>query len=872
MKKFFELTVASIKFGSIFFGFIGLVAVVYLDAKLPSVESLKDVQFQVPLRIYSADKKLIAEFGEKRRDPVKLEEVPEDLINAILATEDVRFYTHPGVDLKGIIRAAVLLLTNGKKQQGGSTITMQVARNFFLTRKKTYIRKLNEILLALRIEKHLTKKEILELYLNKIYLGKRAYGVAAAAGVYYGKGLKELNLAQMAMIAGLPQAPSAKNPLNNPAGALKRREHVLSRMLNYEFINKEQYHEAASQPITAKYHGREKELEAPYVAEMVRQKLVEVYGEDVYDKGFEVYTTINSNFQESANYALSRAVLEYDQRHGYREHIARFTIPENLDTNTEELLNQWQEKLQNIPKVNKLEPAVVISNTDNSTHVMLWNGNFEDIKFNTMKWAGKSLRKQLVGRLPTNPSQVVKTGDVIYVSKKTNGQYAFAQEPEVEGSLVAIDPNTGALLSLVGGFDFYKSRFNRVIQAERQPGSNFKPFIYSAALEHGFTAASIINDAPIVESDSYGEFDWRPQNYTKKFYGPTRLRVGVTKSRNLVTIRVLKALGLDNTIEFLKRFGFDDSALPRGLSLALGSGTMTPLELAVGFSAFPNGGYRVSPYLITKIKDYNDETIFEHVPTVICKECFKNEPIFKINVLEDTDEDTALLTDSNDVEESIEHKLEAKEKNNLSDYVSSPEDNTELLNKKIAPRVMSPQTAYIMSSILQDAIQTGTGKMAKGLGRNDLAGKTGTTNNFVDAWYSGFNKDIVVTTWMGYDEPRNMREYSANTALPMWIYFMEQALKEIPERELPQPDGLVTVKIDPNTGKLAREWQQNSVYEVFTKSSVPREYTSSTKKYLTSNPQDKMGDEANLNDEHLKEELDKSAELEVEMNEQQSLF
>lgn len=653
---------------------IGLAIIVGLDTKLPTVAVLKDVKLQVPLRIYSIDRKLIAEYGDKRCTPIPLSQIPNDLINAVIATEDHRFFSHPGVDIRGIIRAAVSLVITGNKEQGGSTITMQVARNFFLTRKKTYLRKINEILLALKIEKELSKNEILELYLNKIYFGKHAYGIAAAAEVYYGKRVEQLSLANMAMLAGLPQAPSTINPINSPQAALKRRTLVLDNMLTHKYITIEQYEQANSEPIETFYHGKAIELEAPYIAEMVRQELVDRFGEEIYDRGYEVITTINSNMQVAANGALHRALLEYDERHNGKKSLI------NDDDEDEDVISD-----ENINK-----PVV-------ATRI-----------------------------------------------------------PEIEGALVAINPNNGAIVSLVGGFSFKKSPFNRATQAERQPGSNFKPFIYGAALENGFTAATILNDAPIVQEGSLFLDDWRPQNHTKKFYGPTSLRTGIIKSRNLVSIRLLQALGIEKAVDFIEKCGFSTNKLPKTLSLALGTNLVTPLELAAGFSVFPNGGLKITPYFIDSIYDYQGNILFN----------------------------------------------------------TNPPEPTQAI---------SPQTAYLITSMLQEAITSGTGRKALQLGRKDLAGKTGTTNDHFDAWYTGYNRDLVVTTWVGFDEPKSIGEYAVNTALPMWIYFMDKVLHNVPESPPQQPDGIVSVKIDPTTGFLARPDQKDSIYELFSKQTVPTE-------------------------------------------------
>lgn len=730
-----------------------ILLVVHLEANLPSVDVLKEVQLQVPLKIYSSDGKLLAEYGDKRRSPLTLDQIPKQLIDAVLATEDRRFYQHPGVDMRGILRAVVNLVAKGTKEQGGSTITMQVARNFFLTRTKTYSRKINEILLALKIEQELSKDEILELYLNKIYFGKRAYGVASAAEVYYGTSVDKLTLAQIAMLAGLPQAPSAINPLNSPESAIKRRSHVLDRMLNYGLITRDEFDEAMQQPINTVYHGRPIEVNAPYVAEMVRQQIINMYGEIAYDQGYQVITTVNSSYQAAANQALTRAVIEYDQRHGYRGAIKKLS-------NSNNYLND----LRDIPTVNALMPAVVTELKDQEAKVLLKTG-----KSVTLPWSGISWAKGGA----TTAADILNVGNVIYVTEQNNN-WILSQVPKVEGSLVAIDPNNGAILSLVGGFDYEKSSFNRATQASRQPGSSFKPFIYAAALENGFTTASLVNDAPVINDDPSGD-EWRPQNHTREFNGPTRLRVGLTQSMNLVSIRLLQALGVGKAVEYITNLGIPAKSLPRGLSLALGTNHLSPLDLAAGYSVFPNGGHKIDPYFIAKIIDYQGNVIYEAKPPLAS-------------------------------------------------------DNSEFSS---APQVMSPQVAYLVTSVLQDVIQHGTGKKAQQLGRKDLAGKTGTTNDQIDGWYAGYNRDLVVTTWMGYDEPQSLKEYAGSTALPMWIYFIDKALKGKPDHLQPQPPGLVNVRIDPVTGLLARSGQNNAIFELFIENTAPSTVASESSNHGT---------------------------------------
>lgn len=686
---------------------IGAISLIYIESTLPSVAKLQDIQLQVPLRIYTSDGKLINEFGQKRRTPVEFSEVPTTLINAILATEDHRFYNHNGVDLFGLARAMVSLIRTGSKDQGASTITMQVARNFFLTRKKTYLRKINEILLALRIEKLLSKEEIFNLYLNKIFFGKHAYGIAAAAEVYYGTTIDKLTLAQMAMIAGIPQSPSKSNPLRNPKAAIKRRKHVLDRLLEYEYISKEHYTDAITAPITAKYHTRTIEVEAPYVAEMVRLYLVEQYGENVYTQGYNIYTTIDSKLQVAANDAVKRTLLEYDQRHGFRQPEARFQFTASTNGTEHDLL-VWAARLRKFPNYATLQPTVITSLEPDRAWGLLNNGEFVAIPFKQMQWARKQHDDYGLGPKPKAPTDIVKIGDVVYLQPKGK-TWRLSQIPEVSGSLVAIDPDTGEIKALVGGFDYKLSKFNRVIQAERQPGSSFKPFVYTAALQHGFTLASIINDAPIVTANSVDEEMWRPRNHNRRFYGPTRLRVGFTTSRNLVLIRLLQNIGINNTIDTAVKFGFDKSKIPKGLSLALGTVTVTPLQLASSYCIFANGGYKVKPYFINKITDYDREEIFGHIA-----------------------------------------------------------------NTEITAPVIESRTNYLVNSLLQRALKKGTGWIGRSIKRNDLAGKTGTTSNYVDGWYAGFNRDLVAVAWVGFDDPRSLKEYGVKSALPMWKYFMDK--------------------------------------------------------------------------------------------------
>lgn len=756
-----------------FFGVVGaIVTFFYLDPKLPSIDNLKHVQFQVPLRVFSRDAKLIAEFGEKRRIPLDYQALPPQLIQAFLAAEDNRFFEHPGVDYQGILRALVQLVLTGEKKQGGSTITMQVARNFFLSREKTYIRKLNEILLALKIESELTKEKILELYLNKIYLGHRAYGVGAAAQVYYGKKIEELDLAQMAMVAGLPKAPSAYNPVTDPARALERRNYVLGQMRRLSYITEEQFQSASSAPVTARIHSANLEVEAPYVAEMVRAELFERYGENAYTDGFTVYTTIDSRLQSAANRALRSALQAYDLRHGYRGAEAHFDLIQVSEERDLELL------LKEYGKVADLLPAIVTKVEERSIEVFLGNGHHATIEWEGLKWAQKYKSEDYRGAAPKRADEVVTIGDLVRVLDQSTAEkrsLRLAQIPAVEGALVSLDPNDGALIALIGGYDFFNSKFNRVTQAQRQAGSGFKAFIYSAALEAGFTPASLINDAPIVFNDPSLEGTWRPENYSGEFFGPTRLRYALTKSRNLVSIRLLRSMGISHALSHAEHFGFDPNALPHNLSLALGSAAVTPLQMATAYAVLANGGYRISQYLIERIEDNQGVAVYRANPARVCENC-ESDP-----------------SEGDDKEETI------------------------------APRVISAQNHYLMNSMMQDVIRRGTATKARVLGREDLAGKTGTTNDQKDAWFNGFNRSNVAIAWVGFDsaKPLGRGEVGGTAALPAWIDYMKEALKGVAEKPLVMPPGIVTVRIDPNTGKRARPDQAGSIFEVFRVDNAP---------------------------------------------------
>lgn len=762
----------------------------YLEPQLPSTENLKNTKFQVPLRVYSKDLKLIAEFGEKRRIPLTYADIPEPMVQAFLAAEDDRFFVHPGVDYQGLLRAAYLLITTGERRQGGSTITMQVARNFYLSREKTFARKFNEILLSLQIEQDLSKQEILALYLNKIYLGNRAYGVGAAAQVYYGKSVDQLTLDQTAMIAGLPKAPSRYNPLANPTRAIQRRNYVLNRMAHLGFISEAELQTANKEPVSALLHRAQTEAEAPFVAEMVRSEMVNRFGKEAYTNGYKVYTTIDSRLQAAANSAIRKALQAYDKRHGYRG------IERHTDITTIRIDDDLNELLKDQRVLGDLLPAVVTQVDEKSANIYIKGGERATLDWKALSWAQPYIDENHRGPQPKSSDSVVKPGDFIRVvqeqSKERETYWRLAQLPKAEGALISLKPDDGAVTALVGGYDFYHSKFNRVIQAKRQPGSGFKAIIYSAALEAGFTPASLINDAPVVFDDPSLESAWRPENYSGKFFGPTRLRYALTKSRNLVSIRLLRSMGINHALQHAKRFGFNPDELPHNLSLALGSGAITPMQMATAYAVLANGGYRIEPYFIDKIETDQKEILFQANPPRVCEKCSE--------------------TETDPTPDQIE--------------ITNQTDNTrEEMKQLIARRVISPQNHYLMNSMMRDVITHGTARRARSLGRKDLAGKTGTTNDQRDAWFNGFNRSHVAITWVGFDssKPLGKGEVGGRAALPAWISYMQEALQGVKEAPLRMPPGMVTVRIDPKTGKRASVNQNDAIFEVFRSENAPTE-------------------------------------------------
>ena len=735
-------------------GLMGALLVAFAAAivypTLPSLEVLTDYQPKIPLRVYSADGKLIGEFGEERRAVVKLTDVPQPMISAILAAEDERFYQHSGVDYMGVARAALSNFVSGGVRQGASTITMQVARNFFLSKERTLTRKFNEMLLAFKIEANLSKDQILELYLNQIYLGQRAYGFAAAAQIYFGKRLADLTLAEAAMLAGLPKAPSSYNPLANPRRAKLRQHYVLRRMRELQLISDDELTAADKQAIVVKRQINEYPVRAEFFAEMARQAIYERYQEDAYAKGIRVYTTLLTSHQEAAYAAVRRGALDYDRRHAYRgpeRYVELATKP------GEEAL---EDALQESGESDDLYAAVVVEASPTRVKAYRKGGEWIEIKEDGLKFAARMLGEK------APPAQRVRRGSVIRVLKDEKGRWQIAQLPAVEASLVSLDPRDGAIRALVGGFDFNRNQFNHAVQALRQAGSSFKPFVYSAALEKGFTPATVVNDAPLTFTAAQtGSEPWEPKNYDGKFEGPMRLRTALVKSKNLISVRILQAISPHYAQDYITRFGFDPKLHPPYLTMALGAGNVTPLQMASAYSIFANGGYRVAPYFVQRVEDARGNVLFEAKPVAAGAG---------------------------------------------------------------AERVIDARNAYIMSTIMRDVVRAGTATRAMKLGRGDLAGKTGTTNEFVDAWFCGWGGDLVAVSWIGFDTPQTLgrNETGAQAALPIWINYMGPALKGVPEQALTPPGGVVAVRVNPETGLRVAD-AQSGIVDYFYQEFLPPE-------------------------------------------------
>lgn len=771
------------------FGLLALLvagAMQYLEPEVPDVAALRDVRLQIPLRIYSRDGQLLAQIGEQRRIPLAFKDYPQLTVDAFLAAEDDQFFQHNGVDYAGLLRAVWVNLSSGSKREGGGTITMQLARNMFLSPERSYRRKMLEIISAWRIEHAFSKQEILSLYLNKIFLGQRAYGVGAAAEVYFGKTVAELDLAETALLAGLPRAPSKENPVASPQLAKQRRAYVLRRMRELGFIDDMQRAAAEAAPVESNLHGVAVQLDAPYVAEMVRQDMESKYGPRVYTDNFSVYTTIDSRMQTAAARAVRLGLFEYDARHGYRGPITTLKPGGANDVGV----------LKKYPNVGGLQPALVQSVTDRDATLLRRDGSAISIELAGLKWARPSLADGTVGGSPEQVSAVLHADEVVYVAQLTSGAWRLLQKPQAEAAFVAVDPSDGAIAALQGGFDFDTSRFNRAVQAKRQPGSSFKPFLYSAALEHGFTPASLINDSPLVVDDAGVEGPWRPQNTNREFLGPMRMREALVRSRNLVSIRLMAALGTDYATEYIARFGFPPAALPKNLSLALGATQVAPLEMARGYAVFANGGMRVEPYLIDRVIGGEGELIYAADPMRACLEC-----------------ETPVPYTSADAETGTRRVVDD----------AAAAENVPTSDLRSAPRVISMGNAYLMTDMMKEVIRRGTATRALVLSRRDIAGKTGTTNDRRDAWFVGFNGDLVGAAWLGFDQERPLgdNEEGGRTALPIWIYFMREALRGAPEHTLAQPEGIVSMRIDADTGKATNRTGGNTRFEYFAAEHLP---------------------------------------------------
>ena len=765
----------------------------YLGPNLPEAETLREVKLQTPMRVLSQDGLLIGQFGEQKRSPLQFEEIPGHFVNALLAAEDDQFFGHGGVDMLGLARAITELLATGQKRSGGSTLTMQVARNYFLSLERTFLRKFNEILLAIEIERALSKEEIFELYVNRVFLGHRAYGFEAAAQTYYGKSLSELNLAQQAMLAGIPKAPSRNNPLSNPEAGKNRRNWILGRMESLDLISPAERESASAEPVTAAYHGLLVEVDADYVAEMVRQEMLTRFGNDAYNDGYVVHTTVDSKLQLAAKKSLIDGLKTYDSRHGWRGPEQRH--PPLEEEPTEDLWRRWQAALDDMPVIAGLTPAIVTATDADGADVLDKSGLVR-----RLNWLGDlaQVRRFRTENLTAAPSErieeLLSTGDMIRILRDAeSGQWQLTQVPRAQAALVSLNPKDGAIKALVGGMGFELSKFNRATQARRQPGSNFKPFLYAAALESGITTATLINDAPVVLDNLSTDQIWRPENDSGKFYGPTRLREALTFSRNLVSIRVLQRLGISRFVDYVERLGFDTEGMARNLTLALGTHAFTPLEIASGYTILANGGYRVEPYLIDRIEDSKGQVIFQADPFV----AYAKPP----NSLT-ADADAPLRMEDILIDDSAAHKQ--------------------------AAQVMDPRASFIVTSMLSDAIQRGTGRRARVLKRDDISGKTGTTNGPRDAWFSGYNQELVTTAWVGFDDYSLLgrREFGGTAALPIWIGFMGEALSaDAPN--VGMPEGVVRLRIDRASGRRVSGTPENSMLEYFLEEFQPNESTDS---------------------------------------------
>lgn len=788
-----------------------LASYLYLEPSLPTVDAMRSGSVPVPLRIFTRSGALIAQIGEKRRVPVAYDDVPVLVREAFVAAEDQRFFSHHGFDYSGVLRAAVVDLTSGDFSQGASTITMQAARNMFLSFDKTIRRKLQEIFLTYRMEQEFSKEQILITYLNVIFLGQRSYGVAAAAATYFGKPLDQLSVAEAATLAGIPQAPSRFNPIANPKAAQVRRHYVLTQMQKLNYIDAGTAQHAGEEPLEARDHGIQYDVEAPYVAEMARAELVSRYGDDAVNQGYKVYTTIDGRLQSAANRALRIGLIEYDRRHGYRGPLKHL----NLDDRTAPA--KLDAALADIPEIGGLRPALVVSVAPMAARVYIRSVGFAQIEWDGLSWAHRRISDTRVGVPPKHAEDVVQRGDVVYVVTNGHGVAALAQLPEAQGALVALDPNDGAIAALVGGFDYFDNKFNRVTQARRQPGSGFKPFLYSAALENGFTPSTIVMDAPIVYDDSGQEKIWRPENNEKSFSGPTRLREALVHSRNLVTVRVVRQLGIDTAINYAAKFGFNPADMPKDMTIALGSLPATPLQMATSYAVFANGGYRVASYYLDRIEDGSGQIVYQGRPTIVCESC---------DVAVAGADNAADRSDGSANTAPALHDAAADAVSPGSDPDQAPPNPLPplLAPQRIAERVISPQNLWIMDDMMADVIARGTGiRAGMALHRKDISGKTGTTNEVKDAWFNGFNRNIVASVWVGFDQERPLGEgeEGSRTAVPIWTNFMREALRGQPDRPRPLPPGLVSLRISPKTGALAGANDADAINETFMEEHLP---------------------------------------------------
>ncbi len=752
----------------------------YLSPKLPDKQSYTNIRLENPLRIFSRDGKLLAEFGSRRSNPVSYDAIPLQVVNALVSSEDKRFYEHHGVDLFGLLRSVVGIVT-GNDWGGGSTITMQVTKNFFFEGEAPYSRKFKEILLAIKMENELSKEEILELYLNRTFFGISAYGIAAAARQYYDKDVNDLSLAEIATLIGIMPRPNAYNPLQSPQRALEERGRVLRRMLDQGMINEGEYDIALTSPETARRYGRQPDLAAPYIAEMVRLDMVARYGEVALTDGYEVYTTVDSQMQAAADKALEQGLERYDRTHGYRGRENHYN-PSADGTTT-----AWVNILAQTPIVADQHPAFVTNVDDQSITALRSDGQEILLDWDGIRWAKPFINVNAWGASPRNAREVAVVGDLIRITQDANGKWMLGQVPAVNGGLVSLDPNNGAILALAGGYDFNANSFNRITQAKRQPGSNFKPFLYSAALENGYTAATLINDAPLARSD------YRPENFGGDFMGPIRLKYALTQSKNLVSLRLFEALGEDVALPYIARFGFKQQDFPRDdLTVAIGSHAVLPLEVATGYTVFANGGYKIEPYLIDRIVNFNDGEVFQAHPVTVCRQC--------------------------EIAPSTQAQSDA------SIAIPASATTTDILSNPVAPRVLEERTTYIMNSILKSVITDGSARSVdRAFERTDLAGKTGTTNDAFDLWFSGFNGDVEATVYIGYDQPQSLgsNEQAATVSLPIWIDYMKVVLEGKPENSMGQPDGVATVRINSKTGLRARPGEADALFEIFKAEELP---------------------------------------------------